>query len=162
MPSPAIEEALYEVTPLRQTASRPRRRTWQMSPKRANCCTARNRLRMATLDTRVWPRARRINIASYAGRLQRVQARSGRCPKGSSKPVRNAGILQGTHPRQGRASFPGDEAAVRLRQSPFPGTDEKHCANSHPVRAIEFVDGKTTNTWNRRSTASAGRLLRGK
>jgi hypothetical protein len=44
---------------------------------------------------------------------------------------------------EGRASVPGDQAAVRVDEGAIPRVGQEHCARDHAVRAVESVDGTT-------------------
>lgn len=51
------------------------------------------------------------------------------------------GARQSQFAGQGGASFPGDQAPVRLHQGALPWTGEEHRAGADAVRAVEPVDG---------------------
>src|SRR5262252_1519938 len=70
---------------------------------------------------------------------------------------------QGERPREGRASFPRDQAPVRPREGALPRATEEHGASADTVRAVESLDGAQAVDGDDGSSPSEGgvRVLKG-
>ncbi len=84
-------------------------------------------------------------------------AQAARYDRSEGRDRRGDGARQGAHPRQGRASVPGDQAAVRPRQGALPRPGEEHRAAAHTVRAVQPLDGTPTSHGGAGMSASAAR-----